>query len=351
MTRSAPVINAGYICSQPGRDHTATTKQPHEPRVLVWTQIHNRWNFGPGNCNFTIFQCSACGNACHITNDRRTLNDSDAVLFHGKDINLRDMPKWRSPGQIWVYWSMEPPTYPYTDSLKHLKNTFNWSMTYRLDSDVVTYYGKVNKYKTPQTYDWERLEMAWRQKSRMAVWAVSNCVTPSKRENYVLELRKHVAVDVYGFCGRNKCPKKRRARCYRDFSKVYFFYLSFENSICKDYVTEKLFEALRYDIIPVVFGGGNYSVVAPPGSYIDALSFSSPKHLADHLKKVSSNFSLYAKYFDWKRTQSVTINDWRTQSYCSLCENLQRVSFKQQTLSVDPFHWWVNKSQCQEWSN
>ncbi|XP_077554139.1 alpha-(1,3)-fucosyltransferase C-like isoform X3 [Haemaphysalis longicornis] len=349
-TVTASVFHAGYIGSPPVRDQAATRKQPHVPRVLIWTQIHNKWDFGPADGNFTNFECSACRKACLTTNDRRTLNDSDAVLFHGKDVNLRDMPKWRSPKQIWVYWSMEPPTYPYANSLKYLHSTFNWSMTYRLDSDVVTYYGRVKKYKTPPPYDWEKLEIAWRQKSRMAVWLVSNCVTPGKRENYALELGKHVAVDVYGSCGSNKCPKSASALCYRDFSKQYFFYLSFENSICKDYVTEKLFKALRYDIIPVVFGGGNYSVVAPPGSYIDALSFSSPKHLAHHMKKVSSNFSLYAKYFAWKRTHSVTINNWRTQSYCSLCEKLQRASFKQQTVSVDPFHWWVIKSECQEWN-
>ncbi|KAH9371660.1 hypothetical protein HPB48_013633 [Haemaphysalis longicornis] len=193
--------------------------------------------------------------------------------------------------------------------------------------------------------------MAWQEKSSMAVWAVSNCVTPGKREDYVLELVNHVTVDVYGLCGSYECPKNSSTLCYREFSKQYFFYLSFENSICKDYVTEKLFAVLKYDIIPVVFGGGNYSLLAPPGSYIDALSFSSPKHLADHMKKVSSNFSLYAKYFEWKRTHEVTINDFRTESYCSLCEKLHRASFKEQTLSADPFNWWVTKSQCQEWSN
>lgn len=34
----------------------------------------------------------------------------------------------------------------------------------------------------------------------------------------------------------------------------YMFYLAFENSICADYVTEKFFNAMKRDVIPIVLG-------------------------------------------------------------------------------------------------
>ncbi len=37
------------------------------------------------------------------------------------------------------------------------------------------------------------------------------------------------------------------------------FYLSFENALCEDYVTEKFFLALNAGIIPIVYGGTDVS--------------------------------------------------------------------------------------------
>ncbi len=39
-----------------------------------------------------------------------------------------------------------------------------------------------------------------------------------------------------------------------DIQRVYKFYLSFENSLCRDYVTEKFFTRAG-NILPVVRGG------------------------------------------------------------------------------------------------
>ena len=65
-----------------------------------------------------------------------------------------------------------------------------------------------------------------------------------------------------------------RALIEREYCR---FYISFENAICKDYITEKTFNALKLNTIPIVLGGANYTKLLPPGSYINAAEYISPQ--------------------------------------------------------------------------
>ncbi|KAL1425814.1 hypothetical protein MTO96_018797 [Rhipicephalus appendiculatus] len=107
--------------------------------------------------------------------------------------------------------------------------------------------------------------------------------------------------------------------------------LAFENSICVDYVTEKLFRPLDHYLVPVVFGGANYSERAPPHSYIDALSFESPESLAEYLRELSDNYTEYASYFKWKESYEI---EW-VDAFCKLCTKLHNRAEVQRVSSYD----------------
>ena len=61
---------------------------------------------------------------------------------------------------------------------------------------------------------------------------------------------------------------------------------TYVSSSSKDYVTEKFFNILRYNVIPVTYSGANFSALAPPHSYINTLDFPSVTKLSKHLLKV-----------------------------------------------------------------
>ncbi|XP_037285456.2 alpha-(1,3)-fucosyltransferase C [Rhipicephalus microplus] len=318
-------------------------------RILFWTKIYGSWFSGLTEEGVAELEYKGCPDRCFIANHRSMLNVSDAVVFYGHDLDPGNKPEMRAPFQKWVYWSLEPPWHTPLASLKSLNNTINWTMTYRLDSDILDNYVKITKLvPAEQPYDKDPLENIWQRKFKMAAWAVSSCETSGKREHYVRELRKYIDVDVYGDCDENKCPRKMETSCYKMFARDYFFYLSFENCICRDYVTEKLFKPLTYDIIPVVYGGANYSDAAPPESYIDALSFESPRQLALHLKKVARDFNLYKRHFRWKG--KFKIKPFTYYNFCALCRKLHSTDFKKSSVILDMHHWWNTTSYCRFWN-
>ncbi|XP_001607468.1 alpha-(1,3)-fucosyltransferase C [Nasonia vitripennis] len=292
--------------------------------ILYWNTFFGDESFYMGE-GYVARHCPRYNN-CYATHSRSLQNveDFDAVIFHGinNQLDVMDVPAQRRPEQRYVFVALESPANRYISD--EFDGWFNLTMTYQLDSDVVWTYAdvvarEVADSQRSQAED-ARLSKLIRGKRKLAVWYRSNCETRSRRESYVEELERYVPVAKYGQCSEEPgCPKNQD--CFKsDVEPNYFFYLSFENSLCKDYVTEKFFNALKYNVVPVVYGGANYSRFAPPKSYIDALDFETPKDLAEYLVRLSRNETEYKSYFDWKRLYGLSRPTKRV--VCDLCELL-----------------------------
>ena len=70
---------------------------------------------------------------------------------------------------------------------------------------------------------------------------MTNCNDRNGRRQYAHELQKYIPVDIYGACGSKYCPRSNAHKCFDMLDRDYKFYLAFENSNCKDYITEKFF--------------------------------------------------------------------------------------------------------------
>ena len=108
------------------------------------------------------------------------------------------------------------------------------------------------------------------------------------------------------------------------------FYLSFENSLCTDYITEKLWLRMEQGILPIVLGGAHYKAYLPAHSYIDVRDFASPKALAEYLHKLDNNDDLYNEYFVWRRHYTCHSGVPGNSLLCDICrfmnDNLNKVN-------------------------
>ena len=236
----------------------------------------------------------------------------------------------------------------YINTVK-FRDVFNWTMTYRQDSDIPMLYGRILRNKeVRQSKDidlleennlWTDYEEIFNKKVNDVVWLVSHCSTKSKREKYVAKLKEYIDVDVIGKCGKDVCPK-HDSRCIKEIIQKYKFILSFENTFHKDYVTEKLFGWYTKDIIPVVYGMADYKKIVPEGTIINAEDFNSPKLLAQYLKYVGTNRDTYVSFLRRKRKYFTVSHDVMQQtSYCKLCDWLHHLDANRKSYpKID--QWW-----------
>lgn len=352
-----------------------TENPPSRPKkVLFWTRYYGdqKWL----NVEKTFQQCPY---KCIAGYDHQRAIDGDALVFFGFRMRdaQEDLPIVRKHSQVWVFYSLEPPTV--TNSVGFHGNLyngfFNWTITYRQDSDITLPYRNVLKHPTivsnmsdskkphhqidsldaldpdhkHQPKKVEQKNFA-KGKNKLIVAMISNC--RNQRMNLVRELQAHIPVDVYGKCGNKGkiCTETTgQSTCLSRVLSQYKFYLSFENSQCTDYITEKYFIIpFRHNLVPIVWGAslGSYTKLAVPNSYIHANNFTSVKQLADYVELVNKSDSLYNRYFSWRKKYIVGSGTYK-QAWCKFCEALHTGSIPNKV--YQNFSSWWDDSCTTEW--
>ncbi len=102
--------------------------------------------------------------------------------------------------------------------------------------------------------------------------------------------------------------KKKNSAKKLLISAHYAFYLSLENTILDDYVTEKFYDGFLTDAVMVYLGAPNARAYAPaPHSFISALDFDGPEALAAFLASLAADPPRLAAYQAWKRVRPVRV--------------------------------------------
>ena len=120
---------------------------------------------------------------------------------------------------------------------------FNLTSTFRSDSDFPIPYMKTIQ-REEHCISCLPNSTIIKQKDKFISWLVSNCRSSSKREEYYAKLSRYIPTQKLGKCGKRTPCKRMSPSCTNEIIKKSKFYFSAENSICKDYITGKMFEIL-----------------------------------------------------------------------------------------------------------
>ncbi len=269
-----------------------------DPIVVAF---HNRPHAGMGRVTDELGRLDGPGlraREVRFSFDPQDGPGADALVVHVPTcdpVALAATPK--PPGQLWVAWSLESrPNCPLLDRPEFMAR-FDLTMTYERSSDVW------HPYLDPQLVT--QIQSVAPEVDRAAspvVWLGSNGRDLSDRAAYVAQLMRRVRVDSFGTVLRNqpeRVPPGAAARVA--LYRRYKFVLAFENSRATDYVTEKVFDALRAGSVPVYRGCEQVAELLPsPDCYIDADRFSSPRELGDFLDHLDREDAAYARWQRWR---------------------------------------------------
>uniref|UniRef100_A0A7I5E768 Fucosyltransferase n=1 Tax=Haemonchus contortus TaxID=6289 RepID=A0A7I5E768_HAECO len=319
-----------YVFSQSSSPLRFFQEQSSVPLIVAWTAyfrdtISNKLKTSLANCPFR------CDIVERSTRDHRI---PSAYILHGRDINVSDLPERRYPNQLMVFMLFEPPPYAGRAWQKLPPNYFNATMTYRKSSDYPLPYGKFVRRssidKRQMVFSERQIQKAMKRKTNGALLLMSRCLTYSDRESVIRRLSAKINITIVGRCtsafpGATSvyCPDSTRGdKCEEELVESHRFYLAFENSLCRDYITEKFFLRISQLMIPIVVNRAFYEGNGiPPSSFIALDDFKNDDELANHLNELQHNSKLFLKYFEWTkyyRKPSSYVSD----AACRLCADL-----------------------------
>ncbi|XP_055007146.1 4-galactosyl-N-acetylglucosaminide 3-alpha-L-fucosyltransferase 9-like [Boleophthalmus pectinirostris] len=272
--------------------------------LLIWT-----WPFG----NKFDTDCSVYGiSKCHLTDNRNMYLAADGVFFHHLDV--RDLPIIPRPSfQKWVWFNMESPAN--TAVNPKLNHIFNLTCNYRTDSTIQVPYG----YVVPRSSYDPIFKLP--TKDKLVCWIVSNWKSHFQRIQYYNKLKNYIDINTYGQAFGSLLSDQ----AYTDIISGCKFYLAFENSVAKDYMTEKVFSPLLFGSVPIVLGPPreNYQEQIPEKAFIHVNDFASPKELAQRLHYLDNHPEEYMDYFKWTREYKVILSYFGKEHACRSCNHIQ----------------------------
>ena len=207
-----------------------------------------------------------------------------------------------------------------------LISKYDIEFSYRKTSDVFTPY-----FELP-TYNLLKTAPKWGERYSAVVFVANNCYSLNNhRKKFVKLLQKYVQVDSVSGCLHNKDWPRGISR----YDKIgllerYKVYIAAENSIDKDYVSEKVYEGLVAGAVPIYLGAPNVEEYIPSNSTIIVPTNFTENDISILATVVKKIFTDEAEYERWISFKHHDYEDWFKKRFsftqvgnkCRLCRRV-----------------------------
>ncbi|KAJ8946120.1 hypothetical protein NQ318_013170 [Aromia moschata] len=237
-----------------------STNERPLPTLVWWTPFMPK-GYRIISCYNELYKCLITSNRSYITNANR-----GAYLFYGSRIENHDFPLPRDD-TLWAVFHEESPKNYAPLLFKETQNLFNITSTFSRYSDI------------PVTLQYlANLDL---------IKDTKYCMT-------FIRLSQLDPLDLY-----NEELLK--------FISKYKFIIAFENAMCHDYITEKLWRPLIVGAIPIYLGSPTIQDWLPnKNSAVLVKDFETLKAVAEKIKMINEDDTTYESFLDHKLKLTVS---------------------------------------------
>ncbi|XP_047505224.1 alpha-(1,3)-fucosyltransferase 10 [Pieris napi] len=254
---------------------------------------------------------------CIVSSNNIIEDRVNSYLFYASNIDFNNLPLPRKD-VIWGLYHEESPRN--VEELSHEETLilFNYSSTFSRHSDVpfpLQYLESVKDITSTKFFIPTQNKNSFKDIAPI-MYLQTDCETATERDKYVEALMRYIKVDSYGGCLKNKQMPARFVDDYLNrlndddflhFIARYKFVLAIENGVCDDYITEKLWRAIKVGTVPIYFGSPTVKDWLPhENSAILLEDYPTPKLLSDYLKRLDNDNNLYERHLQHKTKQLIS---------------------------------------------
>ncbi|KAK8773851.1 hypothetical protein V5799_011617 [Amblyomma americanum] len=364
-----PVTTLPSPTRLPWRDRM---KENGIPRLLLWnsgesrkppflTDVFDDDDHSMFNSTLCYVDGSREPDECEITTDRNQLMKSDAVVFYSENLGIDDAPPWRAVDQLWVLWARQQPpplgkggpANNRSRSLPVAEQVFNWTMAKREDADVVISH---ETFRCQESGGKPIVNPPDRQgnrhflvQKRGVAWILDDC----EKNRYISEMKisrrgkkksgeagSTMLLRLFPACGATLCASP--IECVRYIAERYYFIVVTLRPGCFQTAYEVIYEAFKYDLVPIVLMPHNGTLNVPKRSVITSAKLQAKGQLAKYLESVLDNPKKYEGFFTWKRRCWVIPPP---DNFCALCHAMWDIPMRQRP-HTNVREWWTRFTSC-----